>query len=107
MDTCTVTELQDELDDGESPLVLDVRTAEELRIAHLAGACHIPLDALSMRATELDDWREKDIVCMCHHGMRSAHAQEILLSLGFTKVRNLTGGIHAWAVEIDPKMARY
>ena len=107
MTTCTVSELEQALQGETSPLLLDVRTAEELEIAQIAGAHHIPLDALSMRGAELSDWRDKEIVCMCHHGMRSAHAQQILLNQGFTKVCNLTGGIHAWAVTIDPSMAQY
>ncbi|MCF6286933.1 MAG: hypothetical protein L3K26_17355 [Candidatus Hydrogenedentes bacterium] len=107
MDICTVTELQKELAASEPLILIDVRTAEELAIARIEGAHHIPLNALPMRVNELDDWRDKDIVCMCHHGMRSAQAQQILLSHGFAKVRNLTGGIHAWAMEIDPDMAKY
>tara|TARA_R110001592_G_scaffold191800_1_gene438345 strand:+ start:488 stop:811 length:324 start_codon:yes stop_codon:yes gene_type:complete len=107
MNSCTVTELHTELTGDAKPLLLDVRTAEELTIAHIEDARHIPLDALPMRLDELDAWRDKDIVCMCHHGMRSAHAQQILLSNGFTKVRNLTGGIHAWSVSVDPQVAQY
>lgn len=107
MDTYTVEELRDIRETGREYVLLDVRTAEELAIAALPEAVHIPLNELSMRLNELDDGRDKEIVCMCHHGMRSAQAQQILLSSGFDKVRNLTGGIHAWAVEIDPDMARY
>ncbi len=107
MQSCTVTELHQELQSPDAPLLLDVRTAEELQIAHIDGAHHIVLDALPARLGELEDWKDKDIVCMCHHGMRSAHAQQILLSNGFTRVRNLTGGIHAWSVEIDPEVAQY
>lgn len=107
METCTVTELKNELDTEKDLLVLDVRTAEELAIAHIDGARHIPLDTLPTRAGELTEWRDKPIVCMCHHGMRSAHAQQFLLSRGFNQVRNLSGGIHAWAREIDPNMTQY
>ena len=107
MQSCTVTELAQELKSPEAPLLLDVRTEEELQIAHIDGARHIVLDALSTRLGELEDYRDKDIVCMCHHGMRSAHAQQILLSNGFTRVRNLTGGIHAWSVDVDPQVAQY
>lgn len=105
--SCTVTELRNELNTSDAPLVLDVRTAEELQIAHLKGVHHIPLDALPGRLDELEAWKDKAIVCMCHHGMRSAHAQQILLSNGFMQVRNLTGGIHAWSVEVDPQVPQY
>jgi rhodanese-related sulfurtransferase len=107
MDTCTVSELNSALSSAAPPLLLDVRTAEELDIARIDGASHIPLSALPVRSGELEDYQDKEIVCMCHHGMRSAHAQQILLSQGFSKVRNLTGGIDSWAVEIDPAMTRY
>ena len=107
MDTCTVSDLHRARTEGKDHLLLDVRTAEELTIASIDGAHHIPLDALPMRLGELNDWQNKEVVCMCHHGMRSARAQQILLSSGFANVRNLTGGIHAWATEIDPDMAQY
>jgi rhodanese-related sulfurtransferase len=44
---------------------------------------------------------------MCHHGMRSARALQILESAGFSRVRNLTGGIHAWSVQVDPSIPQY
>jgi rhodanese-related sulfurtransferase len=46
-------------------------------------------------------------VTFCHHGARSLKALEILKAAGFAKVRSLRGGIDAWAVNIDPTMARY
>ena len=104
MNTCTVSDLHRARSEKADLLLLDVRTAEELSIASIDGAVHIPLDALPMRLSELNNWQDKEVVCMCHHGMRSARAQQILLSSGFTNVRNLPGGIHAWALEIDPDM---
>jgi adenylyltransferase/sulfurtransferase len=50
---------------------------------------------------------EETIVLYCHHGMRSARAQGFLKAQGFDKVINLTGGIDAWAVQVDPGMKRY
>lgn len=103
----TVDELREKQARGDEFLLVDVRTAEELAIASVDGARHLPLDEISMRAEEIADWKEKEVVCMCHHGMRSARAQQILLSAGFTQVRNLTGGIHAWSVHIDPSVPQY
>lgn len=107
MNTLTVEELRERLERGDDVLVLDVREAEELAIASVPGARHIPLGELSMRAGELSEWKSRDVVCMCHHGMRSARAQQILESAGFSQVFNLTGGIHAWSLRIDPSVPQY
>ncbi len=58
-----------------------------------------------MRHTELDP--DAEIVVICHHGMRSAHACLMLESFGFENTINLTGGMELWATEMDPSMARY
>ena len=107
MNNYTVQELQEKRARGDAFLLIDVRTAEELAIASVDGACHLPLDELSMRVEEVASWKDKEVVCMCHHGMRSAHAQQILQNAGFEQVYNLTGGIHAWSVQIDPGVPRY
>ena len=107
MDTCTVQELKEKRDRGDEFVLIDVREAEELALASVEGACHIPLGEISMRAPELGEWKNKEVICMCHHGMRSARAQQILESAGFTHVRNLTGGIHAWSVLVDPSVSQY
>jgi rhodanese-related sulfurtransferase len=107
LEVCSVEELQQKRLRGDEFLLVDVRTAEELAIASVSGACHLPLDEIAMRAEEIADWKDKEVICMCHHGMRSARAQGILQRAGFKQVRNLTGGIHAWSVSIDPKVPRY
>lgn len=104
---CTVHELQRKLEAGEDFLLLDVRTEEELEIARIEGCHHIPLHELEERIGELASWKDREVVCMCHHGGRSAMAQGFLCAQGFQKVLNLTGGIHAWACEIDPDMEVY
>jgi rhodanese-related sulfurtransferase len=94
--------------DGQPPrdwVLLDVREAEELDICRLDGAAHIPLSELTARCDELDP--ERTVVCICHHGRRSAMAAGLLLERRFRRVINLTGGIDAWAEEVDPAMARY
>ncbi len=107
MTICTVDELQVKRNRGDEFLLVDVRTEEELSIAAIEWAHHLPLDEVSMRAGELAEWKDKEIICMCHHGMRSARAQHILQGAGFSNVRNLTGGIHAWSVHIDPDVPQY
>jgi sulfur-carrier protein adenylyltransferase/sulfurtransferase len=99
-----VHELKILLDSQNKPDLLDVREAHEREICNIGGR-HIPLRELSPRTGELN--RDKDIVIYCKMGGRSRQAVEILLGLGFTRVRNLVGGIDAWAREIDPGMSIY
>jgi adenylyltransferase/sulfurtransferase len=85
--------------------VLDVREPHEYEIARIEGARLIPLSELPGRLRELDGRAE--IVAHCHHGIRSLQAREILKGAGFANVRSLSGGIDAWAREVDPNVPRY
>jgi molybdopterin/thiamine biosynthesis adenylyltransferase/rhodanese-related sulfurtransferase len=100
----TVTDVKGKLDRGESIFLLDVREPQEYEIANLGGHL-IPLNDLARRVHELDS--SQDIVVYCHSGVRSGRAVEFLKQIGFRKVKNLVGGIDAWAEEIDPSMPRY
>lgn len=99
------TELRERLARGDDLFLLDVRQPEELAICRIEGATAIPLGELAGRTHELDPDRE--IVCICHHGVRSASAAMALEQFDFGKVWNLTGGIDRWAAEVDPGMPRY
>jgi molybdopterin/thiamine biosynthesis adenylyltransferase/rhodanese-related sulfurtransferase/molybdopterin converting factor small subunit len=90
---------------GDDLVLIDVREPHEWEIAHIDGARLIPLGQLPDRLGELDGHAE--IVTQCHKGSRSMKALEILRGAGFGKVRNLAGGIDAWAQRIEPGMARY
>lgn len=90
---------------GEALALLDVREREELEICSLKGAQHVPLGELPGRLEELD--RSKPLVCVCHHGVRSAHAAHFLAEQGFDLLYNLSGGVDRWATEVDPEMPRY
>ena len=98
-------ELQQERERGRQLVILDVRNPEEAQISRLEGSVLIPLGELPERVAELNTADE--IVVHCRMGGRSARAVEFLRSVGFRKVRNLVGGINAWADEVDPSMARY
>jgi sulfur-carrier protein adenylyltransferase/sulfurtransferase len=100
----TPTELNQELKNGKKILLLDVREPHEYEIAHIEGARLVPLGELPARVKDLDS--SEDIVCYCHMGGRSAQATDFLRGIGY-KVRNLEGGIDAWAVEVEPEMNRY
>lgn len=101
----SVRELKASLDAGKAPFLLDVREPEEWEICKLPGAKLIPLGNLPERVSELDS--ADDIVAYCHTGMRSGRATAFLKQMGFAKVKNLTGGIDAWAEEIDPEVPKY
>ncbi|WP_179404363.1 rhodanese-like domain-containing protein [Burkholderia guangdongensis] len=87
------------------PVVLDVREPWEISTAQIAGSVTIPMQQIPARSEELDD--EAEIVCVCHHGMRSAQVAMFLESRGFTKLYNLQGGIDAWSRDVDPSVPRY
>jgi adenylyltransferase/sulfurtransferase len=100
-----VQELAARLARGERIHLLDVREPHELEISRLEGAHLIPLGQLAARLPELDSADE--MVVFCKSGSRSARALELLVSAGFRKVKNLKGGINAWAREIDPALPVY
>ena len=101
----SVQELKRRMDAGEKFQLLDVREPWEVAIAHLPGSTHIPLGQLSARLSELP--ADSDTIVMCHSGGRSRRATEMLVARGFDRAANLTGGIDAWADEIDPDMPTY
>lgn len=86
-------------------VLLDVRNDTELAICKLDGAIHIPLPQLPARVDELDS--NADMVVFCRSGVRSANAIMFLQQSGFNKLRNLKGGILAWAEQVDPSMPTY
>jgi molybdopterin/thiamine biosynthesis adenylyltransferase/rhodanese-related sulfurtransferase len=100
----SVEELKRRLDAKEEVFILDVREPHEYQICNLNGHL-IPLNDLPKRMNELDPDRE--VVVHCKMGGRSAKAVEFLHKSGFTKVKNLTGGILAWSDKIDPKVPKY
>lgn len=101
----SATDLAQKLKNGERLRLIDVREPHELEISQIPGAELIPLGQLAARLSELDSAEE--IVLFCKAGTRSARALEVLLSAGFRKVKNLKGGINAWAREVDPSQPIY
>jgi len=104
-DALTSTELKSELDRGDTVVIVDVREPQEFQINRLPGSILIPLGDLPKRYVELDP--NANIVTQCKSGMRSAKAQDFLRSKGFTKVRNLTGGVLGWIDQVDPSQPKY
>ena len=92
-------------DRAGSVQIVDVREPWEWELARIEGASLLPLGELPGRLAEVDP--RVDIVTVCHHGLRSLHARELLRAAGFTRVRSLAGGIDQWARDVEPDMARY
>ena len=87
------------------PLLLDVRENWEFETCKIAGSVQIPMNTIPARMQELDE--EAQIVCVCHHGARSMQVAAFLERNGFSRVTNLTGGVHAWALQVDGTMPTY
>jgi len=107
MQTITAPELAAWLADESrpAPVLLDVREPWEFQTCHIEGALPIPMNSVPARLTELDE--DAPIVCICHHGARSMSVASFLERNGFTQVTNLTGGVHAWALQVDNTMPTY
>ena len=101
----TALQLAKKLKRGDKIRLIDVREPHELAISHLEGAQNIPLGELAAHLEEIDSTQE--IVLFCKSGMRSARALELLMSAGFRKVKNLRGGINAWAKDVDRSLPLY
>lgn len=98
----TPIELESELKSDQPPKLIDVRENEEVKVSKLNGSVHIPLASLPERLKELDP--EASWVVYCRSGDRSAHAVSFLRKSGFKNVRNLDGGLMAYARTVRPDM---
>jgi rhodanese-related sulfurtransferase len=92
-------------DQRPRPLLLDVREPWEFQTCHIAGATAMPMRTVPTRIEELD--QDAPVVCICHHGARSMQVAAFLEQNGFSDVTNLTGGVHAWALQVDNSMPTY
>lgn len=99
-------ELKAKLDAADDLLLLDVRTPVEYQMTNIGGTL-IPLPELQERLHELDDFREQEIVVVCRSGARSGSAVAFMKKSGFSKVRNLKGGLLAWSDTVDASITKY
>ena len=104
-DQATVEELKTRLDRQESFLLLDVREPQEFEICRIPGSVLIPLGDLPSRLSELEG--HDDMIVHCKSGARSGKAVRLLREAGYTKARNLKGGILAWIDRIDQTLPKY
>ena len=107
MNQISPMELQKRLNEpGQpAPLLLDVREPYEFAYCHIEGSLNIPMNSVPVRIGELDS--EQETVVICHHGMRSASVASYLLRHDFQRILNLSGGVDAWAILVQPDMPRY
>ena len=103
----SVQELKQKLDRKEDFVFLDVREPFEYQIAKISGTKLVPLGQLESHLSELESFKDREIVAHCHHGGRSRRALEFLRSKGFKNLKNVAGGIDDWSVKIDPTVPRY
>jgi len=103
----TVFELKARMDRKDDFVLLDVREPFEYEIAKIPGSRLIPVGQLQNRLSELEPFKNKEIVAHCKLGGRSAKAVELLLNSGFKKVWNVVGGIAEWSNKIDPSVPKY
>lgn len=104
-----VTELSHFIAENPGCVLLDVREPWEVELASMAPegvkVVTIPMNEIPR---QLDTLRgPHTIICLCHHGMRSAHVARYLIQSGFAKVVNLSGGIDAWSIRVDERVPRY
>ncbi len=102
----TVKEVRERIARGEKFLLVDVREPWEYDLCKIPGATLIPLGTIPANLNTLLDVDE-DVVCYCHHGMRSLDAAVWLRQQGVENAKSMAGGIERWAVEIDPSVPRY
>jgi rhodanese-related sulfurtransferase len=101
----TVKELKQLIDLGTRGHLIDVREQNEYDFCNINGSKLIPIGEIRNRINELN--ANEEYVFYCHVGERSGWVVNFLRQLGFKKVKNLKGGIDAWALEIDRTMPRY
>jgi molybdopterin/thiamine biosynthesis adenylyltransferase/rhodanese-related sulfurtransferase len=105
--TISVTELKAKIDKKEKFLLIDVREPSEFEIVKIPGAVLIPkqgfLDGSALAGLPQD----KPIILHCKSGVRSAECLAILKSAGFADATHVSGGVVAWAKQIDTALPVY
>ena len=101
----TAEELKRRLDRHDPVTVVDVRDPWEVQICRLENSLHMPMEEIPFRIDELNP--EDEFVVICHQGVRSAAICDWMERQGYLRVKNLAGGLDAWARAVDPTMRRY
>jgi rhodanese-related sulfurtransferase len=99
------SEVKKRLDSGEKLMLIDVREAKEYAICRIEGATLIPMGTIPANLQMLDT--DDEVICFCHHGVRSFDVANWLRQQGVASARSMAGGIERWSLEIDPTVPRY
>ena len=102
----SVTEVKQLLDSGDLVLI-DCREQTEYDHCRIEGSLLIPMNETPEKIDLLKPHQDKQIVVHCHYGGRSLQVTQYLRGQGFDKVQNMTGGINAWSLEVDPEVPQY
>ena len=96
MQTISTAELKSKLNSKETLVLVDVREPEENAVYNIGGIL-LPLgNILSMQVEPIEEYKDQTVVCYCRSGQRSMQACLMLETMGFSDVRNLTGGMLEW-----------
>jgi molybdopterin/thiamine biosynthesis adenylyltransferase/rhodanese-related sulfurtransferase len=98
----TPSEVKQQLDAGADVVLIDVREPYEWTAGHVPEAKHIRLSELPQRLSEIP--RDKDVYMICRSGGRSENARQFLAQQGYTRVKNMVGGMRRWASDVDPNV---
>ncbi len=104
MNTTDITprELAERIARGDELVLVDVREGYEWDTGHIHAARHIPMQQIPKRLAEIP--ADTEIVMICRSGSRSSNAQHFLINQGYTRVKNLVGGMRAWSRDVDPSV---
>lgn len=109
MQQLSVEQLADFVARHPDALLLDVREPWETALARItlpgARALDMPMHTVPQRLAEIDP--AQPVVCICHHGARSAQVVAFLMRQGHGQAYNLAGGVHAWSTHVDPSVPVY
>lgn len=96
MQTISSSELKVKLDANESPVLIDVREPHEHEAFNIGGIL-LPLGYIeTMQVDSIDEFKNNEVVCYCRSGQRSMRACLMLETMGFSNVKNLSGGMLEW-----------
>ena len=98
----TPAAVNEKLSSGSDVVLIDVREPYEWSAGHIGQAKHIPMAQVPQRLADIP--KDREVVMICRSGARSARVQEYLLQNGYTRVKNMVGGMQRWARDVDPKV---
>ncbi|HHZ80666.1 MAG TPA: hypothetical protein EYN68_09185 [Candidatus Marinimicrobia bacterium] len=101
----TVTEVHTMQKKGDPFTLLDIREKWENDLVTIEGSQFVTMEEVPSKLSEFE--QDKPMVIYCHTGVRSAAVAAYLLNQGFLDVKSMVGGIHAWALQVDPTLSTY